>query len=533
MAVEFAKGLVVTEVLSADALERALFVAASNDSPLEHALLDTNALTAERLELELGRADAPVMHEVQADIELLDRLPAGLCTRLLVVPLRFDERSNTVDLAVVNAFDTHAAEEIAFHLGANVVAVRASLEQVEAALHDRPSYTHIMSARAPQRLATHLPMRHETPPPDPMYAVRRTPIWGTDTASTGARSEPSEIPIPLTRRRSTFAPALDPVGDESVASLTYSRLGGGLSLPDAALVRARSSVPAARPAVADEGLRIDSLPAAAVEVAHARAVHPSFPPRREPDELASPTFVRRADLPPPPGAEQRPLTLSLIPPSISLREPPSTTRDGLARPPPPIAAEFGRTPSTPPAAPSHRPAPISVRAPSMRPSRASTAPGAFLPAESGQVLAALKAAPDRDAVLGLVLAGARVVARRVALFVVRRGAFVGWTCSPEIAAPSAIHALTIPADAPTVLAWASAEGTYLGPLDPSTHGSLMAALRTVSREVAAVPIRVHGRTAVVVLADELGDTLIATRRLEEIASVAGEALARIVRAAKK
>lgn len=50
MAVEFARGLLVSEVLGADALERALFVAAANDSPLEHALLDTNGLTAERLE---------------------------------------------------------------------------------------------------------------------------------------------------------------------------------------------------------------------------------------------------------------------------------------------------------------------------------------------------------------------------------------------------------------------------------------------------------------------------------------------------
>lgn len=67
-------------------------------------------------------------------IDLLERLPAGLCSRLLVVPLRFDERSNTVDIAVVNVFDSHAAEEVAFHLQANVIAVRATLEQVEGAL---------------------------------------------------------------------------------------------------------------------------------------------------------------------------------------------------------------------------------------------------------------------------------------------------------------------------------------------------------------------------------------------------------------
>lgn len=523
----------MSEVLSAEALERALFVAASNDSPLEHALLDTGALTPEKLEVELGRADAPVMQQVVADVELLDRLPAGLCTRLLVVPLRFDERSNTVDLAVVNAFDTHAAEEVAFHLGANVVAMRASLEQVEGALRDRPSYSHVLGARSPEKVAQQVRIRHETPPPDPTYSVRRTPMWGTDTSG-GAHDEPSEIPIPLTRRRSTFAPPLDPIADESVASITYSRLGGGLSLPDAELIRSRSSVPAASPDPEDGGLRIDSLPAAAVEVAPSRAGRSSsVPTRREPEVMVSPTTLRRADLPPPPDAEllERPLTLSLIPPSITVREP-ATTRDVPPRPPP--ASALARNPSSPPASPSHRPSPISVRAPSVSPPpRGNVAPSAASPPEPSQVLAALKSAPDRDAVLGLVLAGARVVARRVALFVVRRGSFVGWLATPELAASGGVTSLEIPADAPTVLAWASAEGTYLGPLDPSTHGSLVAALRTVSREVAAVPIRVHGRTAVVVLADELGDTLIATKRLEEIAAVAGEALARIVRAAKK
>ena len=38
-----------------------------------------------------------------------------------------------------------------------------------------------------------------------------------------------------------------------------------------------------------------------------------------------------------------------------------------------------------------------------------------------------------------------------------------------------------------------------------------------------------GKTAVIVMADELGDTMLATRRLEELARAAGDAFARIVR----
>lgn len=117
--------------------------------------------------------------------------------------------------------------------------------------------------------------------------------------------------------------------------------------------------------------------------------------------------------------------------------------------------------------------------------------------------------------LGYVLAGARVVARRVALFVARRGAFVGWSCNVEFGDAATLVALGIHQDAPTVLSWAAAEGTYLGPLDPSAHRSLMAVMQHASRDVAAVALRVNGRTAVVILADQLGDTLIATKRLEE------------------
>jgi hypothetical protein len=54
-------------------------------------------------------------------------------------------------------------------------------------------------------------------------------------------------------------------------------------------------------------------------------------------------------------------------------------------------------------------------------------------------------------------------------------------------------------------------------------------MRGATRDVAAVPIRVVGKTAVIILADELGDTMIGTRRLEEIARSAGDAFARIVK----
>jgi hypothetical protein len=51
--------------------------------------------------------------------------------------------------------------------------------------------------------------------------------------------------------------------------------------------------------------------------------------------------------------------------------------------------------------------------------------------------------------------------------------------------------------------------------------------------VALVSVRVEGKAVALVLADELGDTLIATRRMEELARVAGEAFGRLLRERRK
>jgi hypothetical protein len=72
---------------------------------------------------------------------------------------------------------------------------------------------------------------------------------------------------------------------------------------------------------------------------------------------------------------------------------------------------------------------------------------------------------------------------------------------------------------------------YLGPLpNDDAHRRLVGFMRGASRDVAVTPVRVSGKTAVVIVADGLGDTMIATRRLDEIARTAGDAFTRIVRA---
>jgi hypothetical protein len=151
-------------------------------------------------------------------------------------------------------------------------------------------------------------------------------------------------------------------------------------------------------------------------------------------------------------------------------------------------------------------------------------------ADAGGVVAAIRAAGSRDEVLELVLSAARTVAFKVALLVVKRGGYLGWACTPEFADRAALQSILIPLEAESVFAEAVREGSYLGPIrHDEAHAALLYVMRSASRDVAVVPIRVTGKTAVVIVADDLGDTMLATRRLEELARAAGEAFARIVR----
>jgi hypothetical protein len=146
------------------------------------------------------------------------------------------------------------------------------------------------------------------------------------------------------------------------------------------------------------------------------------------------------------------------------------------------------------------------------------------------VVSALKHASSRDEVLELVLAGARLVATKVALFVVKKGGYLGWICTPEFADRSSLQTVLVPLEETSVFDRAIREDVYLGPIRyDEVHAPLLRIMRNPTRDVAVVPIRVSGRTAVIIVADELGDTMIGTRRLEELARAAGDAFGRIVR----
>lgn len=151
-------------------------------------------------------------------------------------------------------------------------------------------------------------------------------------------------------------------------------------------------------------------------------------------------------------------------------------------------------------------------------------------ADIGGILTDLRAAGSRDEVLELLLGGAQMVAARVAIFVVKRDGYLGWACTPEFGDRTALQSILILPDRSNVFETAIRDGLYLGSLpDGDAHAALLDVMVRASPDVAAVAVRILGKTAAVLVADELGDTLLATRKLDELAKAAGDALMRVVR----
>jgi hypothetical protein len=417
---DLARALLLEEAASREAIAEALFASVSGGVSFVQALVDGGEISVATLERYFVRAPAPSLRQVLPVDALVDRLPRGLCGRLLAVPVRREPITGTIDVAVADATDPHPAAEIGFHLGAPVRTVRAPLHALEEALrrirmreHDEgasahggdaafvgPSSRRYDDTTVDAPLSRRLVIEADSSPPAPRI---RTPPWGTPVHV--QRTEPpksglgSEIPIPLTRKS---------LGPQAI-------------------------------------------------------VH-----------------VLR-------GGTERPPAISLAP------------LGSFIPGPPPV------------------PGPTSIT-------------GARPPPDVGSVIAAIRNAGTRDEVLELVLTGARLVAAKVALFVVKRGGYLGWACSPEFGDRAQLSSVLIPLQAPSIFDRAIREDVYLGPVRyDEVHAPLLRVMKNPTRDVAAVPIRVSGKTAVIVLADDLADTMTATRRLEEIAKSAGEAFARILR----
>ncbi|MDP9036737.1 MAG: hypothetical protein M3O50_18205 [Myxococcota bacterium] len=161
--------------------------------------------------------------------------------------------------------------------------------------------------------------------------------------------------------------------------------------------------------------------------------------------------------------------------------------------------------------------------------------------DARQIMDRILDAHDRDAVLELVVEGIRTVARGVAVFANKREGIVGWTCTPDFADRASLRALSIsagpvPAGSTTVLSEAMThpDARLVRIPRDAAHAPLLALMKSPpSAEVAVAALRVQGKAIAIILADDLRDTQVALRRIEDIAGVAAQALRRLVRERRK
>jgi hypothetical protein len=234
-----------------------------------------------------------------------------------------------------------------------------------------------------------------------------------------------------------------------------------------------------------------------------------------------------AGSPPAPGKGEAPEAPE-VPEAPSVEEPEGAPGAGIGQ------AGAGQPPGegAPPAPP--RPAPgAGIGQAGAAPARGEASssptrpPGPPTFADLTEVFGALDVVRTRDDVVRVTLQGLRLLARRVAVFAIKRGAFHGYACNAEFGDERALRELAIPMDQPSLLATATATSVYLGPVPGTpTHAPLLDIMENPSLDVAAVAVRVGGRPVMVLVADDLGNTLRGTRSMDELARVAGDALAR-------
>jgi hypothetical protein len=221
-----ARSLLLADAVTREALAEALLVSASRGTSLVRALLATGAIKPSRLEQQLERGEAPMMRHVAPVMSLVEHLPPGLCERLLALPVRRDPRTGTIDVAVVDARDTHAVAEVAYWLKAPVRMVRTSLVSMDAALRRmrKPEDAPGMRSLAPP---IWVPAPSERPRPRAETPVYGSPAVGAQPkdASDGEAPAPPEsareqglnIPFALKRKDSPGSQA-DPSNDGTSAA---------------------------------------------------------------------------------------------------------------------------------------------------------------------------------------------------------------------------------------------------------------------------------------------------------------------------
>ncbi len=507
VSIDLGRRLIAAGVVPPEEVEAALFLSCVRGVPFARVLLDRGAVSARGLEEELERVGGLGLRQVVGSADLVARLPRAMCRRFAALPVRVDNVTGTVDVAAADPLDAHIPAEFGFHLGAPIRVLRAPIAAIEEAIR-------------------RLELDDQTPGP--------------------GRSRRVTPPFPHGAPQSSVPPP----EVEEAPILLVRRLAGAPSTPDTELLR-----PAFPPAFHDgsdggDGDRSSLLRQARLDRA-ARVASGAEPPAVSfPSQPPSGAYE--------PGAAS-PRSMRPEAPAILG----ATSRRRVVQESPHITPPYGTPVAAPPAAPFDPDADLHERAVVRRtvrppgfvegvdtqsspapstprdarefeanveePAAPPTPPPPLRAPDGAAVLESLRRVSNRDEVVRLALRGLHLIASRFGVFAVKRDGFHGWACNVELGDHDDFRRLRIPLDQPSVLATAAATSLYLGPI-PSTpaHAPLLALMGRSSPDVAAIAVRVGGRPALVLLADELEDTLLGTRFLDELGRATGDALSRLL-----
>ncbi len=511
MSIDLGRRLIAAGVVPPEEVEAALFLSCVRGVPFARVLLDRGAISARILEDELERVGGLGLRQVAGSADLVAKLPRAMCRRLAALPVRVDNVTGTVDVVAADPLDAHIPAEFGFHLGAPIRVLRAPIAAIEEAIRRLELDDQTPGPGRARRVTPPFPHgapQSTMPPPvaeaAPIPLVRRLAI-----VPPAAESEPSRTAIP---------PGMPDDSDADAVPLRQARRGS------------RAASGAEPPAVSfpsqppRTGPDTDAEPEPAAPITRtmrpeAPAIHVAPPLKaasaRDPHELTPPygtPVLAPPNAPFDPASEipERPtMRRTVRPPLLADLAP---LQHPLAEPAPrfeePVEESAAEVSATEDAAEAPKP----VRAP-----------------DGGAVLEALRRVSNRDEVVRLALRGLHLVAARFGVFAVKRDGFHGWACNVELGDQDDFRRLKIPLDQPSVLATAAATSLYLGPI-PSTpaHAPLLVLMGRASFDVAAIAVRVGGRPALVLLADNLEDTLLGTRFLDELARGIGDALSRLL-----
>jgi hypothetical protein len=190
--------------------------------PFVQALVARGHKLGDQVERELARVRVPATSEVRVSAELADKLPVGMCERLLAVPTGRGKRGD-IEVAAVDPLDPAVATELSHRFKAPIRISRATLASVLLAIE------RWLDERAPESRASRTPAFgtyvtrnptgpgfHVTQRSDPPVRPPRVIEPGNELQS----EPPPSHPIPLVR-------SIPPDKDKGRRSLTGTDPGVG------------------------------------------------------------------------------------------------------------------------------------------------------------------------------------------------------------------------------------------------------------------------------------------------------------------